>query len=553
MTREEPVERLKQTRMRARFRQNGRGPWTVVYSSWRDGTSNGAQFAAFSETSRREHALCDAGWDFHIGNGLPGFSQSYSSGQPETRYHRFGGYDSLEPLVIVQEHHGALPEMLPQLAEEFRHYHNLWVSPDGTRLIKLDDDGSQYVAAEVSSDEVRVRTNLLRQFQAGRQLDLLLFIDSVQFVPDLSDADEFDYDAIDDEIEEPDARISFVAQRRTLGGGRDPFSRLLGTRVMLPPGQSHAGVWPFDEDEPEHYPDFIIGEDENGRKIRHSCDPELLANYFGKNPDAPHYLTPVFFHREVLQKYYEEPERYTVTDGYLSCASLWGVRVDNDHPDHVMVFLGDLGRDLPESERDHWRSRNIPPTSIMSQTNFRRSFLNQPTWPEAPDLRFKHRYERLRADWSTSLAWDLFREPVEADAHVLKRLRIPLNESQPEFEGQILNLAKVLVDWLNESKLGSLLEAKVKDEKSIAKLKRWLEQEGYPDIDADVAVLQKVQRLRSRAAAHRKGSDYNAFLRDELGSDGLVWGFAQLLVECVEVLDHLRQFFLNSEADDGEW
>ncbi len=31
--------------------------------------------------------------------------------------------------------------------------------------------------------------------------------------------------------------------------------------------------------------------------------------------------------------------------------------------------------------------------------------------------------------------------PVTADEHVLKRLRIPLSESQPEFEAQVLNLA----------------------------------------------------------------------------------------------------------------
>lgn len=552
MTRGELDDLLRQTRMQERFRQNGRGPWTVVYSSWRDETSNGAQFAAFSGPSRSKPALADAGWEFHIGDGLPGFSQSYSNGEAETHYHRFGGHDGLEPLVIVQEHYGALPEMLPQLAEEFRHYHNLWVSPDGTRLIKLKDDGSQYVAAEVTRDKVRVRTNLLKQFQAGRQLDLLLFIDSVQFVPDLPDPDEFDYDAIDEEIEEPDARVSFVAQRRTLGGGKGPFSRLLGTLVIAAPDQRHAGVWPFDEDEPEHFPDFIIGEDENGLEIRHSCDPELLANYFGKNPHAPHYLTPVFFRREALQRYYEEPEKYSVTDGYLSCASLWGVRIDNDHPDHVMAFLGDLGRDLPASERDHWRSRNIPPTSSMSETNLRRSFLNQPSWPEAPDLRFKHRYERLCADWTNSLGWTIFREPVVADFHVLKRLRIPLNESQPEFEGQVLNLAKVLVDSLNETELGARLATKVKDEKGVSKFKRWLEQEGYPTVEADIAVLQKVQRLRSRAAAHRKGSDYEKFLTAELGDEGLVWGFARLLVGSIEVLDHLRQFFLYAEEDDGE-
>ena len=322
--------------------------------------------------------------------------------------------------------------------------------------------------------------------------------------------------------------------------------------MLTPPDQGHAGIWPFDDGERQHFPDFIIGEDENGRPVRHSCDPESLANYFGKNPDEPHYLTPVFFRREVLQRYYEVPEKYTVTDGYLRCASLWGVQIDNDHPDHVMVFLGDLGRDLPESERDHWRSHNIAPTSTMSATSYRRSFLNQPTWPEAPDLQFRYRYERLRADWSESFGWDLFRDPVEADLHVLKRLRVPLNESQPEFEGQVLNLAKVMVDSLNDSELATRLLTKLPNEKGISKLKRWLEQEQYPHVAPDMEVLRRVQELRSRASAHRKGSDYESFLTSKIGNDGLAMGFARLLVDSVAVLDHLRQHFLEHGDDDGD-
>lgn len=155
--------------------------------------------------------------------------------------------------------------------------------------------------------------------------------------------------------------------------------------VLQAPDRGHAGVWPFDGREGESYPDFIIGEDENGRPFRHS--------------------------------------------------------IDNDSPEHVMVFLGDLGRDLPESERDHWRSQNVAPSSRMSGTSFRRSFLNQPTSPQAPDLNFKHRYQTPRNKWCKTFGWALFRDPVTADEHVLKRLRIPLSESQPEFEAQVLKIA----------------------------------------------------------------------------------------------------------------
>jgi hypothetical protein len=61
------------------------------------------------------------------------------------------------------------------------------------------------------------------------------------------------------------------------------------------------------------------------------------------------------------------------------------------------------------------------------------------------------------------------------------------------------------------------LEFQVKDEKSIAKLERWLRQEGYEQVDRDVKLLRDVQTLRSKTAAHRKGSDYEKALDRVLG------------------------------------
>ena len=107
--------------------------------------------------------------------------------------------------------------------------------------------------------------------------------------------------------------------------------------------------------------DFIVGLDENGNSIKYSCNPDGLANNFGKNPDSPNYLTPIFFRREVLTKYYAHSERYSVEDGYLRCQGIWGLQLDNNHNDYIIVFLGDLGRDLPSEEQMYWRSQNIPP------------------------------------------------------------------------------------------------------------------------------------------------------------------------------------------------
>jgi len=80
-----------------------------------------------------------------------------------------------------------------------------------------------------------------------------------------------------------------------------------------------------EEKKPKQYQDFIIGSDAKGQPIKHTSDSEKLANHFGKNSDAPNYLTAVYFRPEVLSKYYADPAKYSVEDGYLRCGGLWGI------------------------------------------------------------------------------------------------------------------------------------------------------------------------------------------------------------------------------------
>lgn len=534
-------ELLRQTRRRGEFESAGLGPWTVVYFNWHLDETNGARYAAWTPKNRRSEVLSDDTWDLGIGEGLPGFTQSWDAkNRKRTTYMRYGNLEGIEPLVIIQNHHGSRPEMLPQLAEEFRLYHNLWSTSDLRKLYKLKNDGLEELVAEISEDEVRVRTKYLRQFQAGRQLDLSLFLDSIQFVDDPDQS--IDLDSITEETHDNIMRLSLYASDHIHGPGR-PFSRLLGKRLLLAPSRSQAGIWPF-EKTGETFHEFIIGEDVDGNAIKNTSDPDKLANYFGKNPNAPHYLTPVFFRRDVLKRYYENPGKYSVEDGYLRCVGLWGVRLDNDHPEHVMVFLGDLGRDLPESERPYWQTFNVPPAGSMSRTVYLRSFEGQFTDPTAPDLRFKSAYERFRRKWSDALGWDLFREPEEDDLHVFQRLRIPLDDSQPEFEAQVLGLAKVMIDWLDEAGIVAQLGSKVRDEKGISKLERFLTDRSYDHIERDIRFMRRLQHLRSVMSAHGKGSQYKRAL-DEEGVD------ENTIVEVARMFHHARTMLVDVASHFG--
>lgn len=435
--------------------------------------------------------------------------------------------DGMQPIIIYRQHYGLVPDEY-HISEEFILLMHLWCNPD-TGNYECLENYTRVEAIQIEDDCIRVRTPILRRYQAAKQMDLLLFIDSVQYVDGFSEADEFVSLHEDDHVINGDTAISLG-----LGdlGGR-VFSRLLATRVLPPPPQGESGIWPWEIE--EEYPEFVIGETSTGKSITSTCDPDQLGNYFGANPDSPHYLTPVFFRREVLQRYYDDPFCH-VSDGRLSCGNLWGVQIDNHGASFVTVFLGDVGRDIPASHRDHWKAHNIVPTGKMSETNFQRSFLNQSVSSPNVEHGFKSAYMRLQEAWKEKYGSGLFREPKGSDVHALNRLRIPLNETDAEFETQLLLLCKLLVDLLNEKDLVKGLE-KISDEKGISKLNRRLKHVGYPEADRDIAFMRRLQELRSKVAAHTKGSDFERYFKGQLGDGSRSDLIASLMGAAIQMSD----------------
>ncbi|MDY1006568.1 hypothetical protein [Curtobacterium sp. CFBP9011] len=514
LTYDDAAETIRQVHERKASQTNGDGPWTTVYD-WQDsGSGTIARFAAFAAPSYRDRAKQSAGWDMTVGGGFPGFSQGHRDGQWVTTYHRNSDGPELEPLVLVQEMHGVVADAY-LISEEFRLLMNLWEDRTTGNYYRIADDGSKELAIEFSDARIRMRTPILRRYQAARQLDLLLFSDSRVFVNADEGSEAFKELNESDHVEKDSVVFMSVGDMGL--GEKQVFSRLLVKRFLPPPPQDLSGIWPWDQGD-EEYPEFIIGEDQNGRPIKYTCEQDKLANYFGANPDAPHYLTPVFFKPEVLRRYYDDPNLYSISDGRLSCGHLWGVQIDNGNPDAVMVFLGDIGRDIPSSHRDHWRAYNIPPVTNMSESTFRRSFLAQFADTENPEHLFKNAYLAIQRAWMENWGWGLYREAQGSDAGLIQRVRIPLNDTDTEFEAQLLALAKLLVDMLNEADITAGLPP-VKDEKGISKLKRFLEMHHYEHVDRDIALLRRIQNLRSRIAAHTSGSNGQAFLAQEL--DGL--------------------------------
>ena len=221
--------------------------WTVLYESSKEGDVEMLRWSMLAPPNLRSAILADNKRLPFIDLGAPGFIQTNKGDEPgditnsdQTRYERFGNAEGFEPLVIHQ-HHDGLPPTSPALIEEFRMYHNLWTA-DGTKFFKITAGGASEHAATVTSEQVLVSTRFLRQFQAAKQLDLVLRISSYQYVYDPDgDASFGEIVSIND-----DDSVSFKVEVVDLTHDRNrPCSVLDGTKVIAAPSQQNAGIWPF--------------------------------------------------------------------------------------------------------------------------------------------------------------------------------------------------------------------------------------------------------------------------------------------------------------------
>ena len=158
----------------------------------------------------------------------------------------------------------------------------------------------------------------------------------------------------------------------------------------------------------------------------------------------------------VLDKYYNEPSKYTVEDSIVRCHSWGSLQIDNHHPDKVCVFLDELGIYLPYTEQLHWRAHNILPEGGVSETFYGRMVQGEWASSDQPDLLFKQGYEQLQKACNECLGWQLLKPLDPGDEYRLQRLRIPTVNEESHFKDLVSDLTSVLIEALNEKRLKRL-------------------------------------------------------------------------------------------------
>ena len=467
--------------------------------------------------------------DFTMGSLMPGFTRYGYGDEEEIIYSRFNNNKNVEPLVIQRDFNGLANNTI-ELLEEFRLLNNLCYIISNNQYKDLKNNN--VVVSIKDNNLVYVNKQYLKNFLSVKNMMLVLNFDSRCNPNNIAKTiypDSLDY------------RNENTFYTLNIGiYDRKPYSLLMGKKLIAGCALSECGYWPYDK--AKQYIDFIVGVDENGNEILHTCDPDKLSNYFGANPNAPHYLTPVFFEKDVLNKYYSKPEIYSVEDSIIRCGTLWALYIDNQNKEYVSAYLGDLGRDLPsEKEQLYWKSYNKALDGKLSATKYARDFMAQFTNPEAMDLIFKQKYIRINNRYKSQLGWQLFLDLEKRDQYNFEHLRIPVNNSIVEMDMLTLSLVKVLIDSLNEKEITAQLTGSYeKLTGSISKLEVWFQEKNIMDYQEHIQFLRNLQNLRSSGTGHRKGKNYEKISKIfDLNTKNYADVFEDILKQAVLFLDYM--------------
>jgi hypothetical protein len=253
-----------------------------------------------------------------------------------------------------------------------------------------------------------------------------------------------------------------------------------------------------------------------------NCSPSKFPYVVGVDPntgqdvtvthDTAEFLSPVFFRPEVLSRYRDNPDHFSVTDNSVAAQGHWQLDISQTRTGLIQAWLGDVAR-LPESVQAHWVQYSTAADDGVPEWRLKRDLC------ESPDDAFADaegdEVTELRAALTaanqaalTAFGVALYQDASPEDQGRIDALHRPLNESYAAFQSELQVLALLCVEHLNPAFLKAV-NAPDEENGTLNRLASWLARHTGNErrVVADaLGGLYTVQGLRSSVVAHRTGT-----------------------------------------------
>ena len=450
------------------------------------------------------HLFSKHGWDVRFEFGHP-----YFSGQDDIEFNlgnKLSDSDSaIESFIIYRSFHGLFPDIFEPV-QNFILYHELIYDDKSKSYIK--PISTEPVIRYFNPKYIQVRTGYLKDYLAARNMILVRFHDHERQV-NLS---------IKEIIGKENDSLGIRGNLHSYKIGVYPdvcipkqktFSKLLGKDIIKPHDEPRHRDYLFLTGKDKKYTSFIYKIDDDGDPVKASCNVEN---------DTSGFLRPVYFKKDVLQKYYDNQKTYKVSDGVLYHLDLWYIPYGQNEHDLIVVWLGDLAN-LPYEEQLHWKQHNITPQGSISRTFYQRQIMAECAESNDPVHQIKYLREQINKKFQPAYGFPLFRQLSADDRHVLNALHSLITNEQKEFDEQILYLAKGFIDSLDKKSIISKTtwKPKLQNEDTVLNyFEHFLVENtdlGEDEVSEIVRIFKIIQKIRSTSSAHTKSTKYEKILQ----------------------------------------
>ena len=409
-------------------------------------------------------------------------------------------------LVFGRELEGSKDGSYYEISQEYIHLTGIHWRPERHAYCCFDELGDWEDVVSVTQDKGISRLDLLT-FKRP-QLEQFLIASNSALVRMF----EFILQPLRDSIDWT-AEIETVSEdtglfyHQRIEAGKAGYYR--GVQIIRPPrspsGSLSQSGFERARRKKSEYAEFAAWDWRHGRITNISTDPSATTNHQVPENDLPFALSPAFFRPEVLSKYKNDPDKYTIDEEHrsISCRGSWDLRSYGvNEVGQVHAYICDLQL-LPYKEQQYWHSFNEEPKTGISQralaNDFNGTFSDTTTPLE--DLRsIVRRWSETNVQW-----WQPHERDLDKDIHA------PNNRS--EWAQSFLDLAKLVIEGFDGGDifyniLKKAGKEKKKDKgKGILLMEKVLAHQGILAADAKLNGLRTIQLIRSKCGAHPRGSE----------------------------------------------
>lgn len=530
MTTEQFLLKDRVKEIESNFLKNG---WLTVYSSNPEPLDKDQRlvFCCLVEQAQVSDYLQDSDWV--VEPGSEGKPAVWGDGTYET--HSDKGF---EPFLFVKRFNFSDGhESYIDISEEFVLYYRLYekgTDKNDRKFYFIDDAGDLDEVISIQHREVKVKMKYIIEYISIRKMNFAIMFDFMRLAK-LTDG--VDAKAQDETYKGDNFYYTHLIRGTPWVDGSRLQSWIHGKLVIRPDAKKQKG-YHFDyENQP--YESFITGYDDKGNEVLQDC----------KRTNEKYFIV-TYFKKEVLNKYYNDPTKYTV-DGFHVQSSFFTLKIDNNIDEYVAVFLVELGT-LPHKEQLHWKQYNIPPQKGISSTYYKTMI--EGSWaehPETPDLYFKHKFQQFNEKWQSTFGWPFYKPLSKEDEHIFTSLHIPTTNNIKSFCEQILSLIKITIDRLNEAEFSKAVTME-NGERGISKLEKFLKARNVelPDM---INFLRSLWDLRSGLLAHSFSTSNDkckkAMKYFKIDESTYVEVARDIFTKSIHTLNTLETLLLNSEQD----